>query len=348
MKSAFLKSGLDALYYSGAASVLAPITRGVGVIFMLHRVKADAGKAFDPNGILSITPDFLGAAIKRTRELGRDIVSIDEAVDRLSGNDTSRPFAVFTLDDGYRDNLECALPVFKEHDAPFTVYVSSAAPQGTAEFWWIGLEEIIARNDAVLIERDGVERRIPLRTLIEKNTAWRELYPWIRNSPEDEQRTIVRSLCACYGVSLEKLCRDVSMSWDEVRTLAADPLATIGGHSVNHFALNKLDETRARKEMSAGADAIAAETGVRPEHFAYPYGDSGSAATREFELAKNLGFKSGVTSRKGMLTEKHRERMFALPRVALNGDFQSLRYVDTFLSGAPFFLLNRFRQTPDY
>jgi peptidoglycan/xylan/chitin deacetylase (PgdA/CDA1 family) len=100
--------------------------------------------------------------------------------------------------------------------------------------------------------------------------------------------------------------------------------------------------------MSAGADAIAAEVGVRPQHFAYPYGDPGSAGAREFELAKSLDFRSAVTTRKGMLTGKHRDRIYALPRVALNGEFQSLRYVDTFLSGAPFFLLNRFRQTPDY
>ncbi|MDP3739773.1 MAG: polysaccharide deacetylase family protein [Hyphomonadaceae bacterium] len=348
MNSAILKSGLDALHYSGAARALAPVTRGVGIIFMLHHVKPCAGKAFDPNGILSITPEFLGAAIKRTRELGWDIVSVGEVVDRLSSGTASRPFAAFTLDDGYRDNLECALPVFKMHGAPFAVYVSSAAPQGSAELWWIGLEEVIARNDEITIERDGVEKRIPCATLTKKNAAWQELYPWIRRAPEDEQRAIVRDLCARHGVSMEKLCRDVSMSWDEVRTLASDPLVTIGNHTVNHFALNKLDEARARQEMSAGADAIAAEIGIRPEHFAYPYGDPGSAGAREFDLAKSLGFRSAVTTRKGMLTGKHRDRMFALPRVALNGDFQAVRYVDTFLSGAPFFLLSRFQPTLDY
>ena len=348
MNSAILKSGLDALYYSGAARALAPVTRGVGVIFMLHHVKPDAGKAFDPNGILSITPQFLGAAIEHVRARGWDIVSIGEAVDRLSDGAATRPFAVFTLDDGYRDNLECALPVFRAHDAPFTVYISSAAPQGTAELWWVGLEEVIARSDAIAVERDGAGDRLACATVGEKQIAWRSLYPWIRNAPEDEQRAIVRDLCGRHGVSLEQLCRDVSMNWDEVRALASDPLVTIGSHTVNHFALNKLEEGRAREEMSAGADMIAAEVGVRPQHFAYPYGDPGSAGARDFKLAESLGFRSAVTTRKGMLTARHRDRMHALPRVALNGDFQSLRYVDTFLTGAPFFLLNRFRHAPDY
>jgi peptidoglycan/xylan/chitin deacetylase (PgdA/CDA1 family) len=350
VNSAILRSGLDALYYSGACSALAPLTRGVGVIFMLHHVKADAGKAFDPNGLLAITPDFLGAALGRIRERGWDIVSIGEAVERLSAagasaNDNARPFAAFTIDDGYRDNLEQALPVFKAHQAPFTVYVSSALPQGGAELWWIALEEVIAGNDFVAIERAGGLERVACASVAEKYAAWKKLYPWIRNAPEDEQRAIVRELCARYDVSLEKLCRDLSMNWDEVRKLAADPLVTIGGHTVNHFALIKLDEARAREEIDAGARAIERELGARPRHFAYPYGDPGSAGPRDFKIAESLGFTSAVTTRKGMLTAKHRDHLFALPRVALNGDFQSLRYVDAFLSGAPFFLFNGFQLT---
>ncbi|HYJ59028.1 MAG TPA: hypothetical protein VEW64_06725 [Methyloceanibacter sp.] len=34
----------------------------------------------------------------------------------------------------------------------------------------------------------------------------------------------------------------------------------------------------------------------------------------------------------------------ALPRVSLNGEYQSLIYTAVFLSGAPFALSNRFRQ----
>lgn len=347
MNPAVLKAGLNALHYTGASQALAPLTRGVGVIFMMHHIQPASGKAFDPNGLLSITPDFLSATIRRIRERGWDIVSLDEAVARISAEPTreSRPFAAFTIDDGYRDNLDHAYPVMKAAGVAFTVYVTSALPDGNAELWWIGLEEVIARNGSITYMHGAAAETIACDTLAAKNATWDRLYPLIRNAPEDEQRAIVRDLCARHGVAQEQICRDLAMNWDDVRRLAADPLVTIGAHTVNHFAVVKLDAGRARSEMDEGARRIEAETGARPKHFAYPYGDPGSAGPRDFTIAQELGFASAVTTRKGMLTAKHRDHLFALPRVALNGNLQSLRYVDVLLSGAPFFLFNGLRLT---
>lgn len=343
MNPSILKAGLNALHYSGVGAVLAPVTRGVGVIFMMHHIRPANDQAFDPNGLLAITPDFLAAAVRRVRERGWDIVSIEEAAARLSDPPLgdARPFAAFTIDDGYRDNLQHAYPVMKAADAPFTVYVSSALPQGTAELWWVGLEEVIARNDAIEFRRE----RIASDTVAAKNAAWKQLYPVFRNAPEDEQRAMTRDLCTRFGVSLQEICAKLAMSWDEIRALGSDPLVTIGGHTVHHFAVSKLEADRARMEMDEGAAMIAAETGQRPRHFAYPYGDPYSASPRDFEIAKSLGFTSAVTTRKGMLTAAHSEHLHALPRVALNGNLQSVHYVDVLLSGAPFFLFNGLRMT---
>jgi len=44
-----------------------------------------------------------------------------------------------------------------------------------------------------------------------------------------------------------------------------------------------------------------------------------------------------------MLFPAHRPHLTALPRVSLNGDYQSLTY-PLYLSGAPFALWNRFQQ----
>ena len=51
-----------------------------------------------------------------------------------------------------------------------------------------------------------------------------------------------------------------------------------------------------------------------------------------------------MTTRKGMLFPAHRQHLRALPRVSLNGDYQSLTYTALYLSGAPFALWNRFQQ----
>ena len=98
------------------------------------------------------------------------------------------------------------------------------------------------------------------------------------------------------------------------------------------------------EQMVGSADRIAQELGKRPVHFAYPYGDPGSAGPRDFALAKNAGFATAVTTRKGMLFPGHKDHLTALPRVSLNGDYQSLTYTALYLSGAPFALWNGFQQ----
>ena len=61
-------------------------------------------------------------------------------------------------------------------------------------------------------------------------------------------------------------------------------------------------------------------------------------------LAREAGFETAVTTRKGMLFPEHRRHLTALPRVSLSGDYQSPAYTSVFLSGAPFALWNRFQR----
>ncbi|MBL8551740.1 MAG: polysaccharide deacetylase family protein [Hyphomonadaceae bacterium] len=343
MNPAVMKAGLETLYYTGAYRALAPIARGRGIIFMMHQVSRGAPPDFSPNYGLHLSPEFLGAAVKRIRARGFEIVSMDEALVRLASEDAA-PFAVLTFDDGYRDNLKLAYPTLKALDCPFTVYVATALPDGSAELWWHAIEDVIATQDDIAFARDGGAERLPCRTIAEKAAAFQTLHEWLWWADEDRQRAFVRDLAQRYGVSLKALCERQAMSWEEVRELAADPIVTIGAHTVGHYALAKLDAARARAEIEDGAKALEAALGARPEHLAYPYGDPRAAGPREFEIAKELGFASAVTTRKGLLFNAHRAHVHALPRVALNGDYQSLRYVDLYLSGAPFAIFNKFRR----
>jgi hypothetical protein len=79
-----------------------------------------------------VTPDFLDAVLDQVQEAGLDVVSLDEAVRRLRGEDERR-FVCFTFDDGYRDNLEYAYHLFKKRALPPTLYVPTDYPDGNGE-----------------------------------------------------------------------------------------------------------------------------------------------------------------------------------------------------------------------
>ena len=144
-----IRAGLEALYFTGAHYLLRPIFAGVGGIFMLHHVRPRRDNAFQPNHHLEITPEFLRAMLSHLRAHGIDIVTVDEMYQRLMQRDFSRRFACFTFDDGYRDNRDFALPVMREFDAPFTVYVASDFAEGTGRLWWVALEMVVAKAQTV-------------------------------------------------------------------------------------------------------------------------------------------------------------------------------------------------------
>ncbi|HFB97778.1 MAG TPA: polysaccharide deacetylase, partial [Bryobacterales bacterium] len=254
----------------------------------------------------------------------------------------ARPFAVFTLDDGYRDNLEHALPVFRRHGCPFTVFVATAYAEGRGELWWEILEQAIATQEVIRPEIEGLPAEIVTDTDEDRTAAWNLLYPVVRwRMEEHAQRDWTRRFAERHGIDTDALCRAMVMDWAALAELTAGGLCTIGAHTVHHYALARLtDEEEVLREMTESRERIAAELGGAVETFAYPYGDAGSAATREFRLAAAAGFSCAVTTRKGLVPAAP-DSLTALPRVSLNGLYQKLRYVDVMLTGAPFALAGR-------
>ncbi|HEY8193612.1 MAG TPA: polysaccharide deacetylase family protein [Hyphomicrobium sp.] len=334
-----LKAALLALHYAGIDRLVAPYTSGDGVILTLHHVTPEAPRGFEPNGILKVTPEFLESVIVHMRAAGFEFITLDQVKARLNGEAASgKPFAVFTLDDGYKDNRDFAYPVFKRHGVPFTIYVPTEYADGNGELWWLALDEALRRLPSLEIERDGVLRVYPLATNSEKTAAFHDIYWWLRRIPETRARAIVRDLAAKAGFDVVELCRELVMSWDEIRAFAGDPLVTIAAHTRSHFALAKLSAEEAHREMADSIARVAKELGKPCRHFSYPYGDEGSAGKREFEIARELGIETAVTTSKGLLRTSNATAMTALPRLSLNGEYQNLRYVKVLLSGLPFAL----------
>lgn len=346
MRKAIFQAGFETLYFSGFHHVAKQFLAGSGAILMFHRVKPADQHAFQPNRALEITPEFLEEVILAVRDAGIDIVSLDEVHRRLSEGDRSRRFVALTFDDGYRDNMEFAWPVLKRHQAPFTIYVPSDFAEGRGELWWVAVERAIQRHDQIEVTLDGIEHTFDTSSTAAREKAFETIYASMRAQPnEEELRRPAREIAFGYGVDMARLCRQLCMSWDELATIAADPLATIGAHTVTHPILAKVaDDAVVRAEMIDGARRIEERLGKRPMHFSYPVGGADAAGPREFALAAEAGFHTAVTTRPGVLFREHANYMRALPRLSINGEFQRRRYLDVLLSGAPSALMNRFRR----
>jgi len=345
LKQTIIRGGLESLYFTGTHFLLRPFVRGVGAILTLHHVRPPRPDRFQPNRLLEVTPDFLTRAVKMLRRSRLDLVSLDEMHRRMTERDFSRHFVCLTFDDGYRDTLQWAYPILKEAEVPFAVYVATSFPDRLGELWWLVLEAVIARNDRIGLMIGGRDRKFDCRTVAEKLALYNELYWWLRGRPkESEMRELVRNLAAFYQVDVAAFCEEMCMTWLELAELAADPLVTVGAHTVNHPILAKLSKETMRSEMDLSRSVIEAALSVRPQHFSYPFGDPTSAGAREFEVAAELRFKTAVTTRPGVLFAEHGHCMTALPRISLNGEFQRIRYLRVLLSGTATAMWNGFRR----
>ena len=96
--------------------------------------------------------------------------------------------------------------------------------------------------------------------------------------------------------------------------------------------------------MVGSADRIEQELGIRPAHFAFPYGDPGSAGPARLRAGPRARLQDSSDDKKRHAVPAHKGHLTALPRVSLNGDYQSLTYTALYLSGAPFAPINGFRE----
>jgi peptidoglycan/xylan/chitin deacetylase (PgdA/CDA1 family) len=340
-----IRAGLEALYFSGAHHLLRPIFSGIGAIFMLHHVRPGREGEFQPNRHLEIEPEFLRTVLSHLRSCDVDVITIAEMHQRLVQRDFSRRFACFTFDDGYRDNRDYALPVMREFDAPFTVYITSDFAGGTGELWWVAMEMAIAKASAVEVKVGGDAIRMDTGTPAAKQAAFLRLHDLLASLPsEQDLHAAIAALCERHEVDLAGICRDLCMSWDELRAFASDPLVTIGAHTITHCNLARQTEENAMGEMAIGRSRIEEALHLPVTHLAYPYGNRNAAGSREFALAREAGFKTAVTTRPGMIFSRNADHLTALPRVSLNGNYQQARILPVLTSGAATAMWNGFRR----
>ena len=337
-------AGFGAVAATRADRWLAPAARGSGVILTFHHVHPDPPGAYAPNALLSITPAFLDRVLTTLRQRGFALIGLDEVPARLAGGDP--PFAVLTFDDGYRDNAEHAAPVLARHDAPWTLFVASAFAQGGGRLWWIELERAISRMDRVRLPRSAEAPAVdlPAQDADEKAAAFERVYRLLRAGSEERLLEAIAGLCAEAGLAHGDVARELCLTWSELGGVGRDARVTFGAHTLTHPMLAKHDDARVRRELGESRARLEETLGRPIRHVSYPVGDPTSAGPREFAIARDLGFATGVTTRPGHLFAGHRDHLHALPRVSVNGLHQTDAALASLLSGVPFLAWNRGRR----
>lgn len=310
--------------------------RGRGAIFTLHHVRPCQSTSIAPNAHLEVTPQFLEQAIEQLASAGYDFLPLEAVPARLASSQTTRPFACFTLDDGYRNNVEHALPVFERHNVPVTIFVSEGFAERRTSLWWETLARLLEKVDHLSFDFGTGEERLDVSCMKRKLDAFDRFSAHVQGNQECKAVAEIDSLSERYGVDALAITAELTMDSAELARLAHHPLVSLGAHTPSHRALGRLQEADARREMQSSATWLEQLTGQRPKTIAYPYGTPWAVTEREPRLAAELGYEVGVTTQPGTICNSSAGRLTALPRISLNGYYQTPRYVSALASGIPF------------
>ena len=275
---------------SGLARLAERKYGGAGAILMLHSIVADDGPL--PRENVQTSAAFLEKMIRHYLARRIAVVSLSEAVALLESG-SPRRFVSFTLDDGYRDNLTVALPIFRKYGVPFTIYVTTAfLERRSDDYWWGQLRHLVMENSSIAV--DALGERLAAASRDEKLRALHQLKRWIKQGKLTNER--LDELFRMHRMTAsDALDRDAMTAAELAAAARTEPLLEIGGHTTTHARLASLDEAAAADDIRRNKLQLEAIIDREVRHFAYPYGDEASCGAREFRLAKAAGFATAVT-----------------------------------------------------
>ncbi|KQW32309.1 polysaccharide deacetylase [Rhizobium sp. Root274] len=334
IKRAVISAGLEVSFGLSRLGI-SKAARGRGVVFTLHHVRPAETAEFQPNRHLDVTPEFLDSAITALKRDGYRFIRLDDMPAALAEPEPAQPFAVFTLDDGFRDNAVHALPVFERHGVPFTIFVCKGLSERSHSMWWETAAALIAKQKRLTLCLPACRIDMDCGTVGAKQAAFDAVVGAVFAGDEAKAVAHLDAAAQAAGINPHALVAETVMDHGELEALVRHPLVSYGAHTVSHRGLGALSDTEILAELNDSADYVASITGMRPVTFAYPYGDARSASPRTAGYAQWAGFKLAVTTRPGTLTEALLDAPQLLPRISLNGLYQKPRYVQALASGIP-------------
>lgn len=258
------------------------------VILIYHRVLPE------PDPLLPDLPDIarFGWQMRLLANYFHPL-PLAEAAARLQAGDLPPRSVCVTFDDGYRDNLECAVPVLEELGIPATVFVATGFLGDGMMFNDLVIEGVRAAPGPELDLRELRLGTLPMRTSDERRAAIDRLLPALKYLPEAERDRKARAIAERAGYHpVTRLMLDP----DGVRALAARGV-TIGAHTLTHPILSETADAVAAEEISASKRVLEEMTGGPVTLFAYPNGRPGrDYGERHVQMVKDAGFRAAVST----------------------------------------------------
>lgn len=237
------------------------------------------------------------------------VLPLAEAARRLfDGSLPARAMAI-TFDDGYADNEELAAPILQRLGLPATFFVSTGF-LGDGCMWNDRVIEALraAERPQLELEAFGLGR-LPVASVGERRAGIHAVLKAIKHLEPRARLEAVALVERAAGVGAAPR---PMMQPAQLRSLLAMGMS-IGGHTVTHPILARLDAGAAREEIALGKRRLEEIVDTSVEVFAYPNGvPDQDYGLEHAAMARECGFKAAVSTAWGAASAA--SDPFQLPR----------------------------------
>jgi peptidoglycan/xylan/chitin deacetylase (PgdA/CDA1 family) len=258
-------------------------------ILVYHRVNDEHDSFFPatPTGVFAKQMDYLASNF--------NVLSLEDAVERMRINDIPDSAVVITFDDGYKDNYLNAFPILKRLSISATIFLTTEI---------IGSEKVIWHDRVFSAFREtkspylkgfvNTSRRVPLETIRDKLNAQREVLDFLRTLDDRERMIWIDKLIEHLNVKDGGETQGIMLTWEEI-TIMHQKGISVGSHTVTHPILSKLPIDRARVEISESKKIIEKKLDTKIKAFAYPSGRREDFDATTKDLLREAGYECALT-----------------------------------------------------
>lgn len=266
-------------------------------LYLLFSGKVNIAKEeiFSKNYITSLffhnpSQQLFERCIQWLKKNGYFFISIDQLIQYIQNQQEFPKGAVWlSIDDGWKDNIHNIIPVINEYKIPTTFFIATDPVENQGIFWWTFFEKC--------------KDQLP-------NYFKGSLLDFKRIKEKDRKKIIQYLKKNCK----KRILRE-AMEIEEVKSLAQNPLVTIGSHTVHHALTVNCTDNELEFEIKESKEKLREWTKKEVKYFSYP---NGRFDGRERKILKESGYKLAATDKKRFITTN--DDLYLVPRIGIKDE----------------------------
>lgn len=292
------------------------------IVFNYHRLRPDAADFTTPFDDFVFGPT--ASEFRRQMQwLQRHthLVSEQNIIECLrSKKSFTKPGALVTFDDGYRDNYTIGYPILKALGIPAIFFIPTDSISTRRVGHWDLIAYLLKKTAKPYLVFEEERFALPKQ----REEAIKRLQAKAKMSNAVAIKTLLAELtelCDMPLPAVEVQDREL-MNWEEVLEVSQNNI-TIGSHTHTHPCLSRLDAAAQHREMSLPKTILEEKIGKAVRSIAYPYGSPRYYNGDTLQMAAACGYDLGFSFLTGF-NHLHDFSTFAVKRTEGPKDFPTL------------------------